>query len=118
MSSRVAALLRPTSLSPLSHRLPTAPCAFVNRRWASHESPAYNQPSGYLFGEKPLPKGQKRKWEDWELIYYVGMFGTLACATVVYIYKPDTSIQTWALEEAKKRMEARGDLPQYKPSGQ
>jgi len=24
------------------------------------------------------------------LIYYVGMFGTLGVATVVYIYKPDT----------------------------
>lgn len=116
-------------------------------------------------------------------IYYLGMFGGFALATVILVYKPDTryvtshsayhaplhdclaslplvesnsdshllerldadlffplsrystlplptppalaidatpiathSIQTWALEEAKKRMEARGDKVEYKPS--
>ena len=58
------------------------------------------------------------------------MFGGMALATAILVYKPDTrrvhthwltladfrSIQTWALEEAKARMEARGDRPQYKPS--
>ena len=28
----------------------------------------------------------------------------------------DSSIQTWALKEAKARMEARGDKVEYKPS--
>lgn len=46
-------------------------------------------------------------------LFYVGMFGGMALATVVYIYKPDTSIQTWALQEAKARMEARGENVEY-----
>jgi hypothetical protein len=63
------------------------------------------------------------------------MFGTLVAATVAVYYKPDTryvfhggsfffrldefrrasSIQTWALVEAKKRMEARGEATDYVP---
>lgn len=46
-------------------------------------------------------------------LFYVGMFGGMALATVVYIYKPDTSIQTWALQEAKARMDARGEKYEY-----
>jgi ESSS subunit of NADH:ubiquinone oxidoreductase (complex I) len=71
--------------------------------------------------------------EDWENIWYIGMFGTMAFAAVILYYKPDTrcvityssedvfqikcaSIQTWALKEAKERMEARGEKYQYEPS--
>jgi hypothetical protein len=71
--------------------------------------------------------------EDWENIWYIGMFGTMAFAAVMLYYKPDTryviirssqdlfqincaSIQTWALKEAKERMEARGEKYQYVPS--
>jgi hypothetical protein len=71
--------------------------------------------------------------EDWENIWYIGMFGTMAFAAVMLYYKPDTrcvimhlcqdvvqieyaSIQTWALKEAKERMEARGEKYQYEPS--
>jgi len=86
------------------------------RRFASHEAPQYNEPSGYLFGEKPLPPGQKRVKEDWENIWYWGMFGSMGFAAVMLYYKPDTSIQTWALEEAKTRMEARGEKYKYEPS--
>jgi len=86
------------------------------RRFASHEAPQYNEPSGYLFGEKPLPPGQKRVKEDWENIWYWGMFGSMGFAAVMLYYKPDTSIQTWALEEAKSRMEARGEKYKYEPS--
>ncbi|KAF9499718.1 hypothetical protein BDN71DRAFT_1502623 [Pleurotus eryngii] len=91
--------------------LPTA-----GRRNASHGAPQYNEPSGWLFGEKPPPPGQKRVKEDWENIWVIGMFGSMAFATVMLYYKPDTSIQTWALEEAKARMEARGEKYQYEPS--
>jgi len=49
------------------------------------------------------------------VIWYVGMFGTFAAAAVALYYKPDTSIQTWALVEAKKRMEARGEATDYVP---
>ncbi|KAG8947714.1 hypothetical protein FRC04_010488 [Tulasnella sp. 424] len=83
---------------------------------AGHGAPHYNQPSGYLFGEKPLPAGQKRKWEDWELVWYLGMFGSMAFAAVGLYYKPDTSIQTWALKEARERLEARGEEFTYKAS--
>lgn len=84
------------------------------QRYASHgHGPQYNEPSGYLFGEKPLPPGQKRKREDWELIWYIGMYGSLVVGAVLVYYKPDTSIQTWALKEAKARMEARGEKTDY-----
>jgi len=53
--------------------------------------------------------------EDWENIWYIGMFGTIGVATVLLYYKPDTSIQGWALKEAKARMEARGEKVQYEP---
>jgi len=44
------------------------------------------------------------------------MFGAMATAGVLHYYKPDTTIQTWALAEAKARMEARGEDYKYKPS--
>ncbi|CDO76643.1 hypothetical protein BN946_scf184868.g57 [Trametes cinnabarina] len=82
------------------------------RRYASHGSgPHYNEPTGYLFGEKPLPPGQKRKKEAWENVWYVGMYGSMLLAAVLLYYKPDTSINSWALQEAKARMEARGEKP-------
>ncbi|KIJ45111.1 hypothetical protein M422DRAFT_167464 [Sphaerobolus stellatus SS14] len=85
-------------------------------RYASSGAPHYNEPTGYIFGEKPPPAGQKRKREDWELIWYWGMGGSLVVAVVGLYFKPDTSIQTWALKEAKARMEARGEATEYKPS--
>jgi len=54
--------------------------------------------------------------EDWEIIWYLGMFGSMGFAGVLHYYKPDTSIQTWALAEAKARMEARGEKYKYEPS--
>jgi hypothetical protein len=41
----------------------------VQLRRASGHEPQYNEPGGYLFGEKPLPPGQKRVKEDWENIW-------------------------------------------------
>jgi len=43
------------------------------------------------------------------------MFGAMGLATLLHYYKPDTSIQTWALAEAKERMEARGEKYKYEP---
>jgi len=88
----------------------------LTRRNASGGAPHYNEPSGHLFGEKPLPSGQRRKWEDWELMWYIGMFGSMALAGVGLYYKPDTSINSWAMKEAKQRMEARGESTEYRPS--
>jgi len=60
-----------------------------------------------LFGVKP---GEKPERESWELVFYWGFCGSLALAVVAYAFKPDTSIQTWALEEARRRLEAEGIL--------
>ncbi|KAG2120983.1 ESSS subunit of NADH:ubiquinone oxidoreductase-domain-containing protein [Suillus discolor] len=92
------------------------PRRITGRRFASHGPPQFNEPSGLLFGEKPPAPGQKRVKEEWENIWYVGMFGSMAMAAVLLYYKPDTSIQTWALREAKERMEARGEKYKYEPS--
>ncbi|RXW19866.1 hypothetical protein EST38_g5965 [Candolleomyces aberdarensis] len=85
------------------------------RRFASHGE-HYNEPSGWMFGEKPLPPGQKRVKEDWENVWYIGMIGGMGFAGLMLYYKPDTSVQSWALKEAKERMEARGEKYQYEPS--
>jgi len=85
----------------------------ASKRFASHGAPHYNEPSGNLFGEKPPAPGQKRVKEDWENIWYIGMYGTLGVASLLLYYKPDTSIQSWALKEAKARMEARGEKVQH-----
>ncbi|OXV10029.1 hypothetical protein Egran_02214 [Elaphomyces granulatus] len=76
----------------------------------------YDPPTGYLFGVKP---GQKYVKEGWENIFYFGFIGSLVVAGIAYVFKPDTSIQTWALEEARRRLEAEGiledpDKPQKK----
>ncbi|KAK7694847.1 hypothetical protein QCA50_002035 [Cerrena zonata] len=90
-------------------RLPT-----TGRRYASGgHGPHYNEPSGWLFGEKPSPTGDKRKKEGWENIWYAGIYGGMAAISVLLYYKPDTTIQTWALQEAKARMEARGEKTDY-----
>lgn len=73
----------------------------------------YNPPTGYIFGEKPPPKGQKRVKEDWELIYYWGMGGGMALAAVMIYFKPDTSLEGWARKEAKTRMAEKGETPTY-----
>ncbi|KAH9950469.1 ESSS subunit of NADH:ubiquinone oxidoreductase-domain-containing protein [Amylocystis lapponica] len=59
------------------------------------------------------PSWTKRKREDWEMIWYIGMYGSMALAGVLLYYKPDTSINAWALNEAKARMEARGEKTDY-----
>ncbi|KAH9937116.1 ESSS subunit of NADH:ubiquinone oxidoreductase [Fomitopsis serialis] len=83
------------------------------KRYASHGSgPKYNEPSGYLFSEKPPPPGEKRKKEAWETLV-CGDVGSMLVAGVLLYYKPDTSLQTWAYNEAKNRMEARGEKTDY-----
>ena len=41
------------------------------------------------------------------------MFGGMAFMAALYIYKPDSTVQTWAMAEAKKKIEAEGGLPKY-----
>mmetsp|Transcript_4381 Transcript_4381/g.7691 ORF Transcript_4381/g.7691 Transcript_4381/m.7691 type:complete len:111 (-) Transcript_4381:1017-1349(-) len=46
-----------------------------------HEEEVFNEPGGKLFGEEPLKPGERRKWEDWELPWYVFCAG---CAFFAY----------------------------------
>ena len=39
---------------------------------------------------QPPPPGQKRVREDWEITWYLGMFGAMGLAGVLHYYKPDT----------------------------
>ncbi|CAF9919824.1 MAG: hypothetical protein GOMPHAMPRED_001886 [Gomphillus americanus] len=74
---------------------------------ASHDD-HYDPPGGWLFG---VPPGEKYEKEGWEGLFYWGFCGSFAVAAVALAFKPDTSIQTWALEEARRRLEAEGFLP-------
>ncbi|KAJ5476437.1 hypothetical protein N7475_002166 [Penicillium sp. IBT 31633x] len=105
------------SARPLSHilrarcllRSPQNSQAFSTRsilRAADHGD-HYDPPTGWLFGIKP---GQKYVKEGWENVWYYGFIGSFLVAGVAYVFKPDTSIQTWALEEARRRLEAEGIL--------
>ncbi|KAH7312327.1 ESSS subunit of NADH:ubiquinone oxidoreductase-domain-containing protein [Stachybotrys elegans] len=67
----------------------------------------YDAPGGWLWGVKP---GEKPEPEGWERPMYF-FFGGLILTGVALAYKPDTSVSTWALEEARRRLEAEGILP-------
>merc|ERR1711879_911334 len=100
-SRQVTAPLR----SQVAPRMTAALVQRAPRRSASG-GPHYNEPSGYLFGEQPgKPK------EDWENIFMYGMFGGMALATVLIIYKPDTTVQTWALAEARRSSSRKAGCP-------
>ncbi|KAI1100792.1 ESSS subunit of NADH:ubiquinone oxidoreductase [Jackrogersella minutella] len=79
-------------------------------RTSSSHGPQFDPPSGWLFGVKP---GEKYQKEGWEGPFFYGFCGSLALAAVAYGFKPDTSIQTWALEEARRRLEAEGILDDH-----
>ncbi|KAI9730587.1 MAG: hypothetical protein M1834_005830 [Cirrosporium novae-zelandiae] len=71
-----------------------------------HES-QYDPPTGWLWG---IPPGKKYEKEGWEGLMLWGFGGSMLFGVVGYIFKPDTSIQTWALEEARRRLESEGIL--------
>ncbi|KAH9885524.1 ESSS subunit of NADH:ubiquinone oxidoreductase-domain-containing protein [Xylariomycetidae sp. FL2044] len=97
----------------LTQQQPARSFAATARQSASH-GPQYDPPSGWLFGVKP---GEKYQREGWEIPFFYGFCGTIVLTAVAYGFKPDTSIQTWALEEARRRLEAEGILedPSKKP---
>ncbi|KAK4190793.1 ESSS subunit of NADH:ubiquinone oxidoreductase-domain-containing protein [Podospora australis] len=72
----------------------------------------YDPPTGWLWGVKP---GEKYQNEGWENLFFYGFYGSLITFAVAYAWKPDTSIQTWALEEARRRLEAEGILEDPNP---
>lgn len=67
----------------------------------------YDPPGGWLWGIRP---GEKYEQEGWETLFFFGYFVTFGLAAVAYAFKPDTTIQTWALEEARRRLEKEGIL--------
>ncbi|XP_019053347.1 PREDICTED: uncharacterized protein LOC109114724 [Nelumbo nucifera] len=72
-------------------------------RWTS---PGHQErPNGYLFNQTPPPPGQSRKWEDWELPYYITGFLTVVILGVGLNAKPDFTIETWAHKKALERLE-------------
>jgi len=107
-------MLPPSSLRALPAGRPLTRLRAV--RFASHDAPQFNEPTGLLFGEKPPPPGHRRIKQPWESLWYYGMYGSMLVGGVLLYFKPDTSIQTWALKEAKQRMEARGEKYKYEPS--
>ncbi|KAJ6992460.1 hypothetical protein NC653_015751 [Populus alba x Populus x berolinensis] len=95
-----------TASSMLRHRISSAlrtRSGASSGRWTSpgHEE----QPKGYLFNRTPLPPGQPRKWEDWELPCYITSFLTIVILGVGLNAKPDLTIETWAHQKALERLE-------------
>ncbi|KAH7381054.1 ESSS subunit of NADH:ubiquinone oxidoreductase-domain-containing protein [Cadophora sp. MPI-SDFR-AT-0126] len=106
-----------TSPSSTSLRIALTTRAFSSTpaaRAADHaHEDHYDPPTGWLFGVKP---GEKAEKEGWETVWVYGFFGSLAAGVVAYAFKPDTSIQTWALEEARRRLEVEGILKEPETS--
>ncbi|KAI9677059.1 MAG: hypothetical protein M1817_006898 [Caeruleum heppii] len=99
------------SLTHLIVRLPTAtaPQLTTTIRAASTSSEdKYDPPTGNLFN---VPPGETYKKEGWEDVWVWGFWGSLIVLGVGgWVVRGDTSIQTWALEEARRRLEREGIL--------
>ncbi|KAI0390327.1 ESSS subunit of NADH:ubiquinone oxidoreductase-domain-containing protein [Xylariaceae sp. FL0594] len=106
-ATRAALQQSPTSISAATRQFT------ASARTSGAHGPQYDPPTGWLFGVKP---GEKYQKEGWETPFFYGFCGSILLAGVAYGFKPDTSIQTWALEEARRRLEAEGILedPQRK----
>ncbi|ROW08227.1 hypothetical protein VMCG_03322 [Cytospora schulzeri] len=114
-------VLRPSAAGALSRAINNTPStqttiitttrrafsASQRRASGGGHGPEYDPPTGWLFGVRP---GEKAEKEGWENMAYYGFGGSLVLVGVAYAFKPDTSIQTWALEEARRRLEAEGIL--------
>ncbi|XP_065066803.1 uncharacterized protein LOC135692559 [Rhopilema esculentum] len=55
-------------------------------------------PNGFLFNEKPLKPGEKRKWEDWEAVWYLGWGVSIFLVAITIMFKPKSEY----LEDVKK----------------
>eukprot|EP00300_Choanocystis_sp_HF-7_P027656 c32844_g1_i1.p2 GENE.c32844_g1_i1~~c32844_g1_i1.p2 ORF type:complete len:139 (+),score=21.07 c32844_g1_i1:93-509(+) len=70
---------------------------------AIHKEVYSPEQNGYLFGERPLPPGVKRKREGWEIPTYIGYSVAALLLVVGLSQKPETSIMVWAEEESYAR---------------
>ncbi|RMD43903.1 hypothetical protein DV735_g1242, partial [Chaetothyriales sp. CBS 134920] len=79
-----------------------------------HEGDHYDPPGGWLWGVRP---GEKYEKEGWERIFTWFYIVPIVVGTIVYVNKEDTTIQTWALEEARRRLDKDGLLADPFPKG-
>ena len=102
-SGAAAGMLRSRLTSTLRQRSGDGPS-----RWTT---PGHQEsPNGYFLNRTPLPLGQSRKWEDWELPCYVTSFLTIVILGVGLNAKPDLTLETWAHQKALERMEAQRQI--------
>nr|KAJ0203317.1 hypothetical protein LSAT_V11C500288460 [Lactuca sativa] len=77
-------------------------------RWTT---PGHQErPNGYFLNRTPLPPGQSRKWEDWELPCYVTSFLTIVILGVGLNAKPDLTLETWARQKAIERLASQKQI--------
>jgi hypothetical protein len=76
-----------------------------------HHHEEFNPNRGWLWGVKP---GEKAEREGWEMPAAFGGVAIFFCV-VAMIFRPDTRLDTWALEEARRRLEKEGILPDPYP---
>ncbi|GMH43644.1 hypothetical protein BSKO_11566 [Bryopsis sp. KO-2023] len=69
--------------------------------WADGQQTGRN---GILFGETPLAPGQKRKWESWELTWYLTFGGSALFLWIGLQAAPDSRLETWARKQAEKEV--------------
>ncbi|KAF7560591.1 hypothetical protein G7046_g3568 [Stylonectria norvegica] len=78
------------------------------RRRSGHGSESqFDPPGGWLWGIKPGEKPEPEGWE-WPMYFFCG---SLVATGLALAFKPDTTVSTWALEEARRRLEEEGILP-------
>eukprot|EP00187_Rhodella_violacea_P010965 CAMPEP_0174914352 /NCGR_PEP_ID=MMETSP0167-20121228/80791_1 /TAXON_ID=38298 /ORGANISM="Rhodella maculata, Strain CCMP736" /LENGTH=150 /DNA_ID=CAMNT_0016159105 /DNA_START=419 /DNA_END=871 /DNA_ORIENTATION=- len=71
----------------------------------------FNEPTGRMFGEPPLPPGVARTWESWEWIWYTTLGTGLGIIVLRFYTRPSTKISDWGHEEAKRRMGITDAVP-------
>ncbi|RMZ78216.1 hypothetical protein DV738_g4074, partial [Chaetothyriales sp. CBS 135597] len=79
-----------------------------------HHEDHYDPPGGWLWGVRP---GEKYEKEGWERIFTWFYILPIVVGTIFYVNKEDTTIQTWALEEARRRLDKEGLLTDPFPKG-
>merc|ERR1719154_105687 len=86
--------------APLRPLLPAVAIKRCDSIFTKYREP----PNGFLFNEKPLKPGEKREWEEWEAIWYVGWGVAAVLAVFGVIYKPEPAYFEDAKQEAARRI--------------
>ncbi|KAL7411314.1 hypothetical protein BDY24DRAFT_396353 [Mrakia frigida] len=93
------------------------PPSTFSKRYSGHYEPRHglNQPSGWVFGEKPQPPGQPRPRELWQYYTILPMIFFLLWKCTAMWYGSGR-LEEWGRVEARRRMEERGDFPNFTPT--